>query len=66
MVGQLNKKNAPKKDCAGIVFPYRYPEDDKTREYRLRRDNPEQDTNGKELEKYLAPPGAANKEMIGG
>lgn len=61
LVGQLTKKNAPKKDCSGIVFPYRYPEDASVREVRLRRDNPEQDTNGKEIGKYLAPPGAANK-----
>jgi hypothetical protein len=61
LVGQLTKKNAPKKNCAGIVFPYRYPEDDSVREVRLRRDNPEQDTKGKELNKYLAPPGATNK-----
>ena len=37
LVGQLNRKNAPKKNCAGIVFPYRYPEDANVREVRLRR-----------------------------
>lgn len=60
LIGQVNKKGAPRKNCAGIVFPYRLPEGSEAREYRLRRDSPEQDTSGKELDKYLAAPGRSN------
>lgn len=59
-IGQLNPKNAPKKDCAGLIFPYHLPEEPDVREYHLRRDNPEQDISGKEIGKYLSPPGKGN------
>lgn len=59
-VGRLNKKNAPRCNCAGIRIPYRLPESDVVRDWRLRRDNPEVDSNGKEINKYLSPPGKGN------
>jgi uncharacterized protein (DUF927 family) len=60
LVGQLSRKGVARRDCTGLVFPYRYVEDVRVREVRLRRDNPEQDTNGKEINKYLSPPGKGN------
>jgi hypothetical protein len=53
-------------DYAGIVFPNRWPGEDRPREYRLRRDHPdlEEQPDGlppKEKGKYLTPPGRGNK-----
>jgi hypothetical protein len=52
-------------DYAGILFPYFQPPDfQRPREYRLRRDNPDYESNGngvpKEKAKYLTPPGRSN------
>ena len=51
-------------DYSGIVFPYFLPGIEHTREYRLRRDNPdlEQRPDGeiKQKGKYLSPPGRGN------
>ena len=51
-------------DCAGILFPYIAPGENRVREVRLRRDNPEMERQGdklKEVRKYLSPPGRGNK-----
>jgi hypothetical protein len=49
---------------AGIVIPYFHPGSDQVREYRLRRDHPdlESDSAGnlKPRQKYLSPPGRSN------
>lgn len=59
MVGRNGKA-----DYSGIVFPYYLPGNPSTREYRLRRDNPdlEQGPDGevKQKRKYLSPPGRGN------
>src|SRR5262245_24519078 len=51
-------------DYSGIVFPYFLPDEDRPREYRIRRDTPdyERKTDGslKEIKKYVAPPGRGN------
>jgi len=50
---------------SGMVFPYYWPGEDKPREYRLRRDEPdlEQQADGsiKEKGKYLSPPGRCSQ-----
>lgn len=49
--------------CAGLIFPYVWPGEDRVREYRLRRDAPEiryDGTTRKEVGKYLSPPGRGN------
>lgn len=52
------------RDYSGLVFPYFLPENANPRDYRLRRDNPEQeqkdDGTFKEREKYLSAPGKGN------
>ena len=40
----------------GLAFPYLNPDDDQARTWRVRRDNPEVDTNGKPIAKYVSPP----------
>jgi hypothetical protein len=50
-------------NCAGLIFPYVWPGEDRVREYRLRRDVPDiryEGTIRKEVGKYLSPPGCAN------
>jgi hypothetical protein len=42
-------------DMAGIVFPYIHPETHRRVTARLRRDNPEVDSQGKPQRKYLSP-----------
>lgn len=65
LVGQVTKKNAPKMNCAGIVFPYRYIGETEVREIALRLDNPplelQSDGSAKEERKYLNPIGSKNK-----
>jgi hypothetical protein len=52
-------------DYAGLAFPYHWPGENQTREYRLRRDHPDlelqPDGSTKEKNKYLSPPGRASK-----
>jgi len=46
---------------AGLAIPYFLPgQEQHPREYRLRRDRPDLDPDGKELGKYLGPPGRSN------
>ena len=48
-------------DCAGIVFPYRWPDDPHSVLDRLRLDHPPVDAaTGKPERKYLSPPGTCN------
>jgi hypothetical protein len=52
------------RDYAGVAFPYFHPLTGATRDYRLRRDNPDIEiANGKQKEsgKYLSAPGSGNK-----
>lgn len=60
LVGQKNKKK-----CAGIVFPYFYPEQIYPCAYRLRRDEPDYEKRAdgslKEVGKYLSAKGSRNK-----
>lgn len=53
----------PADNCAGLLFPYVWPGEDRVREYRLRRDAPDIRYEGsvkKEVGKYLSPPGRGN------
>ncbi|MFL6354087.1 MAG: DUF3987 domain-containing protein, partial [Bryobacteraceae bacterium] len=51
-------------DYSGILIPYYWPGENDPREYRLRRDHPEMEVNGKgerkPKDKYLSPSGARN------
>ncbi len=50
-------------DYSGLLIPYTWPGENRDREYRLRRDNPEVETrDGKSRpkRKYIAPPGRGN------
>jgi len=53
------------RDCAGILFPFYFPEASNPHAYRLRRDNPDwkrgKDGTVKPDKKYLGEPGAANR-----
>jgi putative DNA primase/helicase len=53
-----------KGEYAGLVFPYRWPGETRTREYRLRRDRPDlerkPDGTLREVRKYLSPPARGN------
>ena len=52
------------RDCAGILIPYYWPGESSTRNYRLRRDNPDwvqgKDGKPKRERKYLGPPASGN------
>ena len=41
----------------GIAFPFLDPEDDAIRDWTVRRDNPEQEADGRPIAKYVNPPG---------
>jgi hypothetical protein len=57
----VGRKASADYDYSGIVFPYHWPGDTSAREYRLRRDSPDEelqpDGSVKESAKYLGPPG---------
>ena len=63
VVGQKGKR-----DCAGILIPYYWPETPHAFNYRLRRDNPDwtQGKNGvlKPERKYLSPPNGGNRLFL--
>lgn len=57
-----------REDYAGIVFPIYGPEDDRPKEYILRRDHPPMEQHNGKLKpkgKYLAPPGRGNRLLFG-
>lgn len=56
----LGRKPTAREDLGGILFIYRYPEDQSPRQYRIRLDNPSLE-NGKVKNKYLASVGANPK-----
>ncbi len=56
LVGRKNRG-----DMAGILYPYFAPGEHRMCAYRLRRDTPDRDAKGKELQKYLSPPGRGNR-----
>jgi hypothetical protein len=56
------------RDCTGILIPYYWPGESFTRNYRVRRDNPDwtegKDGKPKPDRKYLGPPGSGNRLYI--
>jgi hypothetical protein len=60
----FGRKTTAYHDYAGVIFPYFWPGEEPAREYRIRRDNPDQemqpDGEIKETAKYLSPPGASS------
>src|SRR5882672_6547606 len=60
----VGRKPTASRDYAGQVFSYIWPGEDRPREFRLRRDNPDlerrADGSIREKEKYLSPPGKGN------
>jgi hypothetical protein len=63
IVGQKGKRN-----CAGLLIPYYWPDDHAPVNYRIRRDKPDivagKDGALKEERKYLGAPGAANRLYV--
>jgi len=63
VVGQKGSR-----DCAGILFPYYWPDDPRPFNYRIRRDNPEytagKDGKPKPDRKYLGPPKGSNRLYV--
>lgn len=51
-------------DMAGLLFPYIDPQSDSVVTCRVRRDNPEKDTDGKTVAKYIMPPAKSTKRIL--
>jgi hypothetical protein len=58
--GKVGREPTAYHDYAGIIIEYYHPITGFLREYVLRRDNPDHDTNDKEVRKYLGPAGRTN------